>query len=276
MNTSECFALIESKFDHLFTTDRENNAITLRPGFGNIPPFTLVCVEGGEFIIGENGVYVTEKLPHQVVVSSFFMAEFPVIQELYLSVTGTNPSDFEGVNHPVENVNWYDATVFCNRLNEMLKLPVPYSGKDKDTECNFECNTFRLPTEAEWEYAARGGNSAKIQTEYAGSHNPNDVAWYDKNNGHETKPVGLKFPNRLGLYDMSGNVWEWCWDRYDNNFDTSGSTDNPQDPLDVPHRIMRGGSWDNFADGSHVACRCDSPPSSCLECGGFRILFALQ
>ena len=146
MDTKECFALIKDKFDHLFTIDLENNTITLRPGFGNIPPFTLVCVEGGEFLMGENGISDGEKPPHRVSVNSFFMAEVPVTQELYRSITGTSPSQFEGINHPVEQVSWYDAVAFCNQLNELLKLSKPYSGKDEETKCNFHCAAFRLPT----------------------------------------------------------------------------------------------------------------------------------
>jgi formylglycine-generating enzyme required for sulfatase activity len=269
MTTEECFALIESKFDHLFTTDRENNAITLMPGFGNITPFTMVCVEGGDFMMDENGKRDNEK-PHQrVSVNSFFMAEFPVTQKLYFSVTSKNPSKFEGVKHPVEQVSWYDAVAFCNQLNELLNFPVPYGGNGEGTKCNFQCTAFRLPTEAEWEYAARGGvvktkfnvypSIATQQSKYAGSDNVNDVSWYGKNDGYETKPVGLKFPNQLGLYDMSGNVYEWCWDRYRDSY-----------------RILRGGSWNYGAGFSRVASRYYITPDNFWYDYGFRFLLALE
>ena len=276
MNTSECFAFIETQFDHLFTTDRENNTITLRPGFGNIPPFTLVCVEVGDFLMGENGIKNDEKPPHSVNVNSFFMSEYLVTQEFYLSVTGRNPSSFDGLNHPVEQVDWYNATEFCNLLNKLLNLPMPYSGIGADTKCNFQFTAFRLPTEAEWEYAARGGKTAIIQTEYAGSNNVNNVAWYDKNNGHETKPVGLKFPNRLGLYDMSGNVWEWCWDLYSKNYYKGSPADNPKGPSDGSRRILRGGSWYSFDNNGRVVYRNYDTPIFNWHDSGFRILLALE
>ena len=276
MDTKECFALIKDKFDHLFTIDQENNSITLKPGFGNIPTFSLVCVEGGEFTMGENSNYVA----HQVKVNSFFMAEFPVTQELYKSVTGANPSRFQGVDHPVEQVSWFDATAFCNQLNQLLALPKPYSGKEDATQCNFDCAAFRLPTEAEWEFAARGGvvethgraslHDSSQQFEFAGSDFPDDVAWYDQNNDYETKPVGLKFPNHLGLYDMSGNVWEWCWDRYDDY--NQQPQINPTGPSVGPSRVLRGGSWNGDAVGSRVANRFDDSPGDFWIFIGFRFL----
>ena len=290
MNTEECFALIETNFKHLFAIDRAKNSITLRLDLGNIPPFKLVCVEGGEFLMGENGEYDGEKPPHRVSVSSFFMAEVPVTQELYNGITGKNPSKFEGVNHPVESVSWYDAVAFCNQLNKLLALPKPYSGKDEETKCNFHCAAFRLPTEAEWEYAARGGNvethgraslsGSPQQFEYAGSNNLNKVAWYGQNNGYETKPVGLKYPNRLGLYDMSGNVYEWCWDRYDRSYydqcHKNGLTPNPVGPENGPYRVLRGGSYRSIAGSSCVARRGHSAPGNLYDDLGLRLLFALQ
>ncbi|MEI6143267.1 MAG: formylglycine-generating enzyme family protein [Mariniphaga sp.] len=289
MDTEECFALIESNFKHLFATDRAKSSITLRPGLGIIPTFTLVCVEGGEFLMGENGKDDDEKPPHRVSVSSFFMAEVPVTQELYQSITGKSPSHFEGVNHPVEQVSWYDAVSFCNQLNELLKLPMPYSGKKEGTKCNFQCTAFRMPTEAEWEYAARGGNvethgraslpGNSQQFEYAGSGNLNKVAWYYDNNGYETKPVGLKYPNRLGLYDMSGNVDEWCWDRYDDSYYDqcykNGLTPNPIGPENSPGRVLRGGSWGRNAGNSRVANRDSYTPDRDWGGIGFRFLLAL-
>lgn len=291
MDTKECFARIETKFPHLFTTDKENNSITLKPGLGNIPPFTLVCVEGGEFRMGENSNYVA----HKVKVNSFFMAEFPVKQELYKNVTGQNPSRFEGVDHPVEQVSWFDATAFCNQLNQLLALPKPYSGEEDAIQCNFDCAAFRLPTEAEWEFAARGGSvqtqfiasqisesqfiapllKTSPQPQFSGSDFPDDVARYDQNNDYETKPVGLKFPNHLGLYDMSGNVWEWCWDRFDENYYKGSPIDNPKGPSSGPSRVLRGGSFFIGADGSRVAIRHSNSPVSRWGSMGFRFLLAL-
>ncbi|MEI6139710.1 MAG: SUMF1/EgtB/PvdO family nonheme iron enzyme [Mariniphaga sp.] len=283
MDTKECFALIKDKFPHLFTIDPENNSITLKPGFGNIPSFTLVCVEGGEFTMGSEDISDREKPPHKVNVNSFFMAEFPVTQELYNGVTGQNPSHFEGVDHPVEKVSWYDATTFCNQMNHLLALPKPYSSKEDATQCNFDCAAFRLPTEAEWEFAARGGAvethgraslpGSSLQPEFAGSDFPDDVAWYDQNNEYETKPVGLKFPNPLGLYDMSGNVWEWCWDRF-GDYGHQPQT-NPIGPSEGSLRVLRGGSWRHGAGISRVACRGGDSPGIDWSSDGFRLLLAL-
>ena len=279
MNTEECFALIENKFKHWFEADKENNIITLKPGFEKIPKFNLVCVEGGEFMMGSND-YDREKPPHNVKVNSFFMAEFPVTQELYRGVTGQSPSNFQGVDHPVEQVSWHDAVAFCNLLNEQLKLPKPYSGKDDGTKCNFNCVAFRLPTEAEWEYAARGGKAASKQYQYTGSDYPDDVAWYDKNNNYETKPVGLKFPNSLGLYDMSGNVWEWCWDWYDESYyekcNSKGVVANPKGSDSGSSRVVRGGSWNDDSGYCRVASRFIHAPGNKWHIIGLRLVLAFQ
>jgi|SRR5665647_1519341 len=300
MNTKECFTLIETKFPHLFTFDQGNNSITLKSGFGNIPPFTLVCVEGGEFEMGSNEIDIEEMPPHRVKLSSFFIAEFQVTQELYKNVTNQNPSLFHGLNHPVEQVSWYDAIQFCNQINSLLKLPLPYSGKLKIKKCDFQCSTFRLPTEAEYEYAANGGVSEynpkdtkndrekvithissrmKDHYKYSGGNQPNDVGWYDNNNQYETKPVGLKFPNKLGIYDMSGNVWEWCWDKYESTYyslcNQIGLVANPTGATNSSSRISRGGSWHGDAVDCRVVCRNYNSPSFKWSSGGFRLVFAL-
>jgi formylglycine-generating enzyme required for sulfatase activity len=162
----------------------------------------------------------------------------------------------------------------------MLSLDMPYSGKEDTTQCNFRCTAFRLPTEAEWEFAARGGKKAKKQYKYAGSDNIDDVAWCSENNDYETKPVGLKFPNALGLYDMSGNVWEWCWDRYGEDYyekcKKNGQTPNPVGPQSGSARVLRGGSWRSGAGHSRVAYRHDYAPDDRWYSRGFRLLFALQ
>ena len=272
MDTKECFAFIKDKFDRLFTIDLDNNSFTLNPGFGNIPPFTLVCVEGGEFMMGSNDS--DREFPkHKVKVNSFFMAEFPVTLELYKGVTGKSPSNFQGFDHPVESVTWDDATDFCNQLNKLLALPKPYSGDGDAIQCNFDYIAFRLPTEAEWEFAAKGGVLSQPTT-FAGSNYPDDVAWYRENNEYETKPVGLKFPNPLGLYDMSGNVWEWCWDRF-NIYSKDSPIDNPKGSLSGSGRILRGGSWSAYADFGRVTSRYFKSQADHGLSIGFRILFAL-
>jgi formylglycine-generating enzyme required for sulfatase activity len=193
--------------------------------------FTMVSVEGGTFTMGataEQGsdAYSDEKPAHEVTLSSFSIGETEVTQALWQAVMGSNPSRFTGdLNRPVEQVSWNDCQTFITKLNQM-------TGK-----------TFRLPTEAEWEFAARGGNLSQGY-KYSGSNTIGDVAWYASNSGYTTHPVGTKAPNELGLYDMSGNVWEWCQDWY-GSYSSSPST-NPTGPTSGSARVHRGGSWHNY------------------------------
>ena len=157
----------------------------------------MVAVEGGTFTMGatpEQGSYYnkSERPTHQVTVSSFWIGKTEVTQELWIALMGSNPSYFHSSNlQPVEHVSWNDCQEFITKLNEA-------TGK-----------TFRLPTEAEWEFAARGGNKSQGY-KFSGSDNDDDVAWYDSNSGGKTHPVASKAPNELGIYDMSGNLFEWC------------------------------------------------------------------
>jgi len=177
----------------------------------------FVQVKGGTFT--RDGSNVT--------VGDFYICKYEVTQELWEEVMGNNPSEFtEGENLPVENVSWDDAQEFIRKLNSI-------TGKK-----------YRLPTEAEWEFAARGGNNSKGY-KYSGSDDINQVAWYDDNSGNRTYPVGQKAPNELGIYDMSGNVWEWCSDWYGDY--PSGAVTNPTGPVNGSNRVFRGGSWDYYA-----------------------------
>ena len=193
--------------------------------------FKMIPVEGGTFTMGatseQEDTYDAEKPTHQVTLSSYYIGETEVTQALWTAVMGNNPSEFNGDNNPVEQVTWNYCQEFIEKLNSL-------TGKK-----------FRLPTEAEWEYAARGGNKSKGY-QYCGSNNLDDVAWYYDNSEEKTHPVRTKQPNELGIYDMSGNVWEWCQDWYDGSYD-SGSQTNPQGPSSgsrrVPSRVIRGGSW---------------------------------
>jgi len=185
----------------------------------------MVFVEGGTFIMGCTDAHYcfNEELPaHQVTLSNFHISKHLVTQKLWTAVMGYNPSYFKGENLPVEQVSWYDAQNFINKLNEI-------TGKN-----------YRLPTEAQWEFAARGGNKSGGY-EYSGSNDIGLVAWHEHNSNRSTQPVGTKAPNELGIYDMSGNVYEWVNDWFEEYTD-SPQTD-PQGPYSGTYKVARGGGW---------------------------------
>lgn len=219
--------------------------------------FKMVFVEGGTFTMGatsEQGkdAYKDEYPTHEVTLSDYYIGETEVTQALWKAVMGSNPSEFKGDNLPVEQVSYNDVKEFITKLNQK-------TGK-----------TFRLPTEAEWEYAARGGKKSKGY-KYSGSNNIDDVAWYYENSNNKTHPVKTKRPNELGIYDMSGNVWEWCSDNY--GAYSSSSQTNPTGPSSGSPRVLRGGSWDGSAGGCRVSIRyCYAPSYRGL---GFRLALAL-
>ena len=204
--------------------------------------FDMAEVEGGTFTMGateEQGSDVSdnEKPAHQVMLSPYYIGKTEVTQELWEAVMGSNPSFFSGnKNRPVENVSWDDCQVFINKLNRL-------TGK-----------RFRLPTEAEWEYAARGGKKSKGY-KYSGSNTIDDVAWYDTNSAGTTHPVSSKAPNELGLYDMSGNVWEWCSDWYGKSYYEESPEPNPTGPKVGTLRVKRGGDWYFSANKCRVSYR---------------------
>jgi len=188
--------------------------------------FKMIKVEGGTFTMGatfEQGTDVgdDEKPSHSVTLSSYYIGETEVTQELWQAVMGSNPSSYKGTKHPVENVSWNDCQTFITQLNSL-------TGR-----------TFRLPTEAEWEYAARGGNKSKGYM-YAGNNLIENVAWFYKNSDGP-QIVNGKVANELGLYDMSGNVEEWCQDWY-GSYSGSSQT-NPIGPSSGSYRVLRGGCW---------------------------------
>ena len=191
----------------------------------------MIKVEAGTFMMGATSEmqnpYDDEKPVHQVTLTNdYYIGKYEVTQALWQSVMGSNPSYFKGDNLPVENVSCDDCQEFISKLNRM-------TGR-----------TFRLPTEAEWEYAARGGKKSRGY-QYSGSSNISDVAWYDGNSGSKTHPVGTKQANELGLYDMTGNVWEWCQDWYYSY--VSSSQTNPTGAVSGSSRVRRGGSWSSLA-----------------------------
>ena len=230
----------------------------------------MVFVAGGNFQMGSNDRDYDEKPVHNITISDFYIGKYEVTQELYESLMGKNPSKFErsGKDAPVEQVSWYDAVEFCNKLSDKEGLDRCYFGSGDNIKCDFKANGYRLPSEAEWEYAARGGNKSKGY-KYSGSNNIGSVSWYKSNSGRKTHSVGSKQSNELGIYDMSGNVWEWCWD-WKANYSSKVQT-NPYGYGRGLYRAHRGGSW--FFDVSHCrnANRGSNGPTASYDFIGFRL-----
>ena len=221
------------------TTQSSNKTFTV-----NGVSFTMVYVQGGTFTMGatsEQGSNAgdDEKPSHSVTLSSYYIGETEVTQGLWETVMGSNPSKFKGANNPVECVSWDDCKSFISKLNSLTG------------------QRFRLPTEAEWEFAARGGSKSK-HYKYSGSNTLSAVAWYKDNSGGSTHPVKTKSSNELGLYDMSGNVYEWCQDWYGGY--SSGSQTNPAGPSSGSNRVIRGGCWFIIARFCRVSFRYYSTP----------------
>jgi formylglycine-generating enzyme required for sulfatase activity len=233
----------------------DNPQSTTTVDVGNGVKLELVSLPGGDFIMGSGKGLNDEKPPHRVRVSSFLMGKFEVTQAQWQAVMGNNPSDFKGTDLPVENVSWNQAVEFCRRLSQKTGLQ------------------FRLPTEAEWEYAARAGTT----TEYSFGDDVKQLgayAWYYENSGSKTHPVGKKLPNRFGLFDMHGNVWEWCQDWYGNY--SSADQVNPTGPRSGQYRVLRGGSWYANEAGCRSAYRARNVPGDRGLNIGFRVVVAAR
>jgi formylglycine-generating enzyme required for sulfatase activity len=241
----------------------------------------FILVPGGSFRMGNNSGATDERPERTVTLDAFYMAKYPVTQIEWEELMMTDPSYAKGDNFPVENVNWFDAVEFCNRLSQREGLSPAYTISDRrpatgypitsaNVAWNREANGYRLPTEAEWEYAARGGNGSPGNFEYSGSNNVDEVAWHLSNSGNRLHEVGGKKPNALGLHDMSGNISEWCWDRYDRY--PEGAQVNPMGPSSQSNRVHRGGSFWHRYPGTASTTRNSSPPSDCDFKIGFRIV----
>ncbi|GAB2693542.1 formylglycine-generating enzyme family protein [Paenibacillus thermoaerophilus] len=248
----------------------------------------FVFVQGGTVRNAKSNYY-----GKSVTLSSFYIGKYEVTQKEWVEVMGNNPSNFKGDNLPVEMVSWYDAVEYCNKrsIKEGLK---PYYNIDKSkidpnnksehdhikwtVTINEGANGYRLPTEAEWEYAASGGHMSKGYT-YSGSNDADEVAWYWRNAGNrylsgdwnwstiesnqnKTKPVGAKKPNELGLYDMSGNVREWCWNWYGDDLDRDGGS----------YRVVKGGGWIGDVVNNEITFRGKFEANGFGPDQGFRVI----
>ena len=196
----------------------------------------------------------TKKIERNVEIKSFYMARYPVTEGLYNALMGSDTLDLDRYQLPVSNVSWHDAVTYCNLLSKITGLEECYSwsSEPETVRCNWSANGYRLPTEAEWQNACKAGSTGYRYGELA------DIAWYDGNSGGKRHEVGAKTPNAWGLYDMLGNVWEWCWDLFD-------------ETRYGPYRVFRGGSWSEEARGCGASCRRKSHPSLRIDDLGFRL-----
>jgi len=242
---------------------------------------SFVSIKGGEFTMGSSDNEKTKRPLHRVKINPFIMSVTVVTQAQYERITGQNPSRFAPdsnfisieeqsrfENRPVESVTWYHAARFCNVLSKRVGLDPCYDSND--WSCDFALNGFRLPTEAEWEYACRAGTTTRFHT----GNSRDDLSragWFDANSDHRTHSVRQKESNAFGLYDMHGNVWEWCNDWYTENYNAADN-DNPRGPVKGQAKVIRGGSWHFFSTCCESAyCGYHGPDRKYYDIG-FRVV----
>ena len=222
--------------------------------------FEMVKVDGGNFTMGNKSrrgkeKYKKERPAHNVTLSSYYIGQTEVTQELWVAVMGNNPSEFEGNNRPVDQISWHDAQLFIERLNKLTGM------------------NFRLPTEAEWEFAARGGNYCKGY-KYSGGSSISNVGWCAENSSMETHDVKSRGANELGIYDMSGNVAEWCND-WKGPYDSSIKI-NPQGADMGIYRVLRGGSWIDNVFQCRIIARDSAKPEYAYKGNGMRLALSVD
>ncbi|MGD0089134.1 MAG: formylglycine-generating enzyme family protein [Planctomycetota bacterium] len=234
---------------------------TMSLDLGNGVALELVLIPAGKFVMGspaEEKYHSDDETQHEVTISNpFYMGKYEVTQEQYEEVMGSNPSQFKGPKNPVETGSWNEAQEFCKKLGAKTS------------------KTIKLPTEAQWEYACRAGST----TAYCFGEGENglaDYAWYDGNSGRRTHPVGEKKPNSWGLYDMHGNVWEWCQDWYGHKYYAESPKADPLGPAKGAEHVLRGGSWDYDPVICRSAYRRGYAPIPRTLIGGLRVVVLVE
>jgi formylglycine-generating enzyme required for sulfatase activity len=226
----------------------------------------MARLPAGHFLMGDPDE--VDATPHEIAVSSFFLDKYLVTQEQFEKLMHENPSRWKGASNPVEQVRWSDAVRYCNKRSQAEGLQPCYDLKT--WRCNFEANGYRLPTEAEYEYACRAGTT----TAYSSGQTParlGDFAWFDKNAGGHPRAVGQKQPNAWGLYDMSGNLWEWCNDFYQVDYYANAPKQDPRGPEAGKTKVVRGGCWRTSADNCRSGYRYNENPGYADVCFGYDI-----
>jgi formylglycine-generating enzyme required for sulfatase activity len=226
----------------------------------------MVPIPAGTFEMGEKTE--PDAPPHAVRISAFLIDRTPVTQALYEKVMGENPSRWKVPRNPVEQVRWSDAVRFCNKRSELDHLEPCYNLTN--WSCNFDASGYRLPTEAEWEYACRAGTTTTFYFDDA-STRLGEHAWFDRNAGGRPHPVGEKRPNAWGLYDMCGNVWQWCQDLYQADYYTQAPRQDPRGPATGRTRVVRGGAWRSGPDTCRAGYRYNENPGYADVCFGYDI-----
>jgi formylglycine-generating enzyme required for sulfatase activity len=228
----------------------------------------MVLVPGGTFIMGDARGARDEKPPHQVTVRSFYIDKYEVTQEEYQRVMRANPSRWKGAKNPVDQVRWSDAVRYCNARSRLEGLQPCYDLKT--WRCNFAANGYRLPTEAEWEYACRAGS----RTRYCFGDDPRQLklyAWMKENSGGRSRPVGGKLPNRWGLYDLHGNVAEWCNDFYSARYYAASPAKDPPGPPTGEAKVVRGGCFSSKPEECTSSHRGQEDPAYTDVCFGYEV-----
>ena len=225
-------------------TGRDTSNI-LRINYNYLPELEMVMISSGISEIGSNNGWHDEKPAHRInITNKMLVAKYEVSQYLYTFVCDTNPSTEKADNYPVNNINWLDAITFCNKLSKLFGYDTCYLFDKGKVIWDTNANGFRLPTEAEWEYFCRVGN----QGDFNSDEGVENLAWFNQNSGFKIHPIGQKKPNKAGIYDLHGNVSEWCWDWYDENYYRYSGLVNPKGPTSGLLRVHRGGSYlDGFS-----------------------------
>lgn len=243
----------------VFLTMSTGPAFAAPQTFTNSIGMEFTLIPAGSFVMGNDKGILAVRPAHEVTIStSFYMGTFEVTQAQWMVIMGTNPSQVQGPDHPVEQVSWHDAQAFIARLNSLENT-----------------NRYRLPTEAEWEYAARAGSTTRwyFGDDAAGL---SRVAWFDKNSQDSTRPVGQKDPNAWGLYDMHGNVWEWTQDYWSTDYYSQSPAIDPAGPASGSKRVKRGGSWMWSAGYTRSAYRTGDPEDTRISRLGFRVVLEAE